>query len=1326
MYIVFDTETTGLPEDFSAPITDFDNWPRIVQIAWKVYDISGKELSSHNRIIKPDGFTIPQESIRVHRITNERANKEGISLQVALDEFVASIQSSKFLIAHNISFDDKVTACEFLRLGMKNYMREITHVCTMNSTVNFCRIQGKMGLKPATLTELHEKLFETKFEDAHDALVDVEALAKCFFELKKLNVLSFDNYEISLLNSKKSEDLILEKWKPKQDEINQVSSMVNFGVHTYHSVLEGAGDAGEYVKEAKKHNHNSLVLTDLGTLSGSFAFYKKCKSEDIKPIIGCEFFLNDSIGQFEQKLQDKNAIQKIIIRDYQGFLNINRINYLSFQEGYYRVPRIKTEWIIENKEGLILTTSSKNGIISQYLQMGKYLDAENYLTKMLDEFGKRSYIAEISLEDNAIQRQYNSFIINMANKYGMALIISNEIYYPKKEDSVIQDVLQSINQKKSIKKSRTKENRDMYYLGVDDIFRMNKEFGFNYNENFIKSCFLTSEKISETCNFDFEIDVEKYPNYKPTEDVIKYFKTDKTEEIIHKLSHAKLNQKLKIYEKNGPIQINEERVKEYRERLDYELQVIKDKKMLDYFLVVWELIRYCGDNDIEVGPGRGSAAGSLLSWCLDITKIDPLRFDLYFERFLNPTRKGPPDIDIDFETGSDTKTDKFLYEKYGKDCVFPVITFSTFNEKGCMKDVAKAFGQDAGFESDVFAVTKEMPKTFMKYDGDLKDWLRDWPNDKECSTRVKDWILDPKNKQIIDTTLRLQGQVRNLGKHAAGIVITPSSAWNCMPINVVKGIRVSGFQESGSGKDLSDLGILKLDRLNLTTLNVLKESINLVKEKRGIDISEQVKYVDLNNPDLFEELRGGNNQGIFQFESDGMSKMIKKMHTESFEEMVAANALYRPGPMGLKAHEEYIKNKKYPKEISLVHPCLEPLLKSTNGVLIFQEQLMFIAHELGGMSLGEGDNLRKVMDKASKIIKKNLSGEKLEEKEANDKSYKQYLVLWEKFKQGCKERGLKEGEVKKIEEWLIKYLGYSFNRSHSVSYSYVAMQTLFMKKYYPTEFYTALLNNAKNDNDWLSSAIMGAFLKGIKILPPSRKSKWEWTMLDEENILMGFSSINGMGEIAYDELQKVDIENINKDEFFTHTFSKFNKANFESCLKAGVFDDWSKSREELKELRKMKMKKNTMQLDLFGQNSFDIVQESIKGKHEETTKEERYTQFISVCALDLELFNKISNIKQEFQAQYNFNIESVIDFEKQDRYYFFVLKNITQRISKNGKNYWSLELGDGGSSVKMVVWEDAYDRIKDKMEVGGIYLTKFSKDRGWLKFQDGAQFRRIY
>ena len=639
MYIVFDTETTGLPEDYSAPITDFDNWPRIVQLAWKVYDIDGNELSSHNRIIKPEGFIIPPESIRIHRITNERANQEGIPLVDALKEFVQCIQDSKFLIAHNISFDDRVTGCEFLRAGMYNYMRDINHVCTMFSTIDYCRIQGKMGLKAPTLTELHEKLFNRHFEDAHDAMVDVDALGKCFFKLKELGVLGFGNHEIQFLDSEESRENILEKWKNKNGEIETPTPMVHFGVHTFYSVLEGASNSSDYVKKAKNKGHKAITLMDKGNLSGSFDFYQKCKYEKIKPIIGCEFNLNDSIGEHEEKLQDTNCVQKIIVKDSFGFVNINKLNYESFSKGYYRLPRIKTEWIIENKEGLMLTTSSKDGMVGKYIKTGKYELAEEYIVKMLNIFGKQNYIAEISLEDNSNQRQYNNFIISMVDKYNMAIIFTHQIYYSEKGEEVIQDILESINQKKSIKASRTKENRNMMYVGEEEIMSMNKEFNYNYSEDFLRVCMITSDRISQVCNFDFETDVEKYPQYEPTQDVIDYFGTSDTEEIIRKLAHAKLNQKLALYEKRGPVKVTEELYQKYKDRLEYELVVIKDKKMLDYFLVVWELIRFCKKENIWTGVGRGSAAGSLLSYCLEITDIDPLRFDLYFERFLNPERK---------------------------------------------------------------------------------------------------------------------------------------------------------------------------------------------------------------------------------------------------------------------------------------------------------------------------------------------------------------------------------------------------------------------------------------------------------------------------------------------------------------------------------------------------------------------------------------------------------------------------------------------------------------------------------------------------------------
>lgn len=391
-----------------------------------------------------------------------------------------------------------------------------------------------------------------------------------------------------------------------------------------------------------------------------------------------------------------------------------------------------------------------------------------------------------------------------------------------------------------------------------------------------------------------------------------------------------------------------------------------------------------------------------------------------------------PDIDIDFMTGTDDITNNFLYEKYGRERVMSVGTFGTFSEKNTIKDVVRAFrGKEAtSFGSDVFALTEEMPD-FLKYNDTLKHWFETWPDKPECSPRVRAWIRDPKNKEIIDVALRLHGNIRGIGKHAAGVVITPDVSWKYIPTNIIASNEniVTAFQEADkSGKDLSELGILKLDRLKLETLNVIKQAIELVKENKKIDITEEVDYVDLKDSNLYTELRLGLNHGIFQFESSGMNNLIRGMQVEEFEELVACNALYRPGPMGIGAHEEFIRNKFNPEKIEYVHPALEPILKDTKGVLVFQEQLMFIADKIGGMGLGKGDNLRRYMDKASKIIARSSAGETLTEEEVNNKNWQGFQQYWNMFLDGAVAQGYDKEGVDKIKDWVIKYLGYSFNK----------------------------------------------------------------------------------------------------------------------------------------------------------------------------------------------------------------------------------------------------------------------------------------------------------
>ncbi len=1255
--------------------------------------------------------------------------------------------------------------------------------------------------------------------------------------------------------------------------------MVHLHLHTDFSALDGASKSDNYIRIAKELNHPAITILDHGNASGWLTHYQKCKSKGIKPILGMEAYLNDNLegklSKAEAESIDssaKNTHQSIIIKNQEGYVNLNRLIYRSFTEGYYYKGRINTEWLLENKKGLIVTTSCMASKFARLIEEGKESEAEERILLFKREFGDDFY-AELQFNEIEQQKSYNRFILKMIKKHDLQPILTGDVHYAKPEDNRLQDILIAVNQSQPVGRAFALQARELYYTSFADFHDMNKRLGFNYPEHYVDLCLENTLKVAEKCNFEFDMVNDKYPKYEPTPDVVSYFKTEDTKEIARKLAFAKLRQKLDKYRKNGVVQMTDELEKKYHERLEYELKVIEDKKVLDYFLVVWELIRFCMKEGIMTGTGRGSAAGSLLSWCLDIVKIDPVRFGLYFERFLNPQRNTMPDVDLDFESGTDEKTLNFLYEKYGRERVVPVVTFGTFNEKGCLKDVTKALGFDAGFDSEVFKVTKEMPD---KWDCTLEEWFRDWPENKDCSEDVRKWIRDPRNAEIIENTVKLQGQLRNLGKHAAGIVITPGPVWESMPVNICKGQVVSGFQESGNAKDLSSIGILKLDRLKLETLNVIKDAVKYIRERHGDETAdraqEEIDYVDLKDPKLFEELRLGFNQGIFQFESDGMNVMLKAMVCENFDELVAANALYRPGPMGIKAHEEFIKNKFNPDNRQYAHRILEPLLADTKGVLIYQEQLMFIANQVGGMTLGEGDNLRKAMDGAGKIISKKLDGKELSEDEENNKNYKSYKELWKKFIEGAKEKGLSEGDVGKIESWLIKYLGYSFNKclsydttvherekgqipigevkigdfvkgynpesgeeefnrvvavhengtkqihkfktangaelkctldhkiltlngmhtlksilesdvniisgkslmkyddfivggcvfigeeetidleidsefhnfyaneicvsnSHSLCYSYIAMQTLYLKHYYSVEFYSSLLNHPKTGSDddknraWLNSALLSAMSKGIRITPPNRKSNWSWTIVDDKTIAMGYSSINGMGEVAFMELQANDVKNLDKAAFFSTKWSKFNKSNFEACVKAGLFDDWSDSREELKQLKQIKHKQSN-QMDLFSgevDTVLTVAERKISNTLPKTTEEEKYAQFMEVCPLDLRTLNRIMALKDQFFKSTGKQIDSVLNFEDKESYYYFMLNGKEKKTSSyNNSEYYLLTLSDGSGNKKVVMNEALHTKYAPILENGCFFVTKFYKNKkGYLNFNQAAPFRKV-
>lgn len=638
MYILFDTETIGTPRKYDLPASDLANWAtaRMVQIAWIEYDEHGNKVASHDYLIKPDGFTIPLEAIKIHRITNERANERGLPVKKVLAMFREALARNKYLVAHNVQFDQNVVGSEFIRAGQDDPLEGIFKVCTMKLTTNFVKARSPWGAgkyKWPTLSELHMKLFGTEFKDAHDALVDTEALGRCFFKLQEMGILGFKEaaQNNSMFSGAKSADLPAEElFKP----------MVNFGLHTFFSILRGASSSEQYVKRAKDLGHTAIVLTDRGNLSGSLDFYQRCKAEGLKPIIGCELNVNDNIGKYEDKSEEGSSyVQKIIVKNKLGYINLNKLLFLSHTDGFLNgESRISTDWLIKNKEGLMVSTSGHEGYVADLVVRGRREDAEAYILKLKAAFGDDLFV-EVKFNELQEQKTLNEFLLSMALKHKLKVIVDNDVHYASPDGNELQDTVYTIGQHgASLKKGKLFDRRSLFYASRKNFMDFNKKFGYFYPEKVIEAFMDNTIELADRCSFDFEFGVEKYPKYEPTQDVIDYFKTDSPEEIIYKMASAKLKKKLKERERRTSVVVSEEEREKYFNRLSFELDIIKSKNMLDYFMINWEILRDYRSKGFEVGSGRGSAAGSLLSWVLDITKIDPIKYGLYFERFLNPTR----------------------------------------------------------------------------------------------------------------------------------------------------------------------------------------------------------------------------------------------------------------------------------------------------------------------------------------------------------------------------------------------------------------------------------------------------------------------------------------------------------------------------------------------------------------------------------------------------------------------------------------------------------------------------------------------------------------
>ena len=808
-------------------------------------------------------------------------------------------------------------------------------------------------------------------------------------------------------------------------------------LHSSYSILDGVANPEEYAALAKKVGMSSLALTDHGTMSGILRFSNACKKEGINGIIGCEFYINNRIGEFIPKGEkNPNAHVVILSKNKRGYKNMLKINYHSFVEGFYYRARISRKFLFEHSEGTICLTACMGGEIPQLIGKGERKAAENLLLEYKEVFGDDLY-GELEFNEIEAQQKVTWGMYELCKKNKVKFVLTGDCHYLNPKDVKIQDMLLMINTKKTVssKDPFRFEARSLYFHSAEDYLNLNEDFGFNLPVKVVEEAIARTEEVADKCKFDDIGGSGKFPVFID-------------EDGIPVNANAVLSEKCysglgKIIE-SAPLSKGYD-LATYQSRMKHELQVISNRGFSDYFLIIEDIIRFCEKENIAIGAGRGSAAGSLVSYSLGITRVDPILHKLLFERFLNEVRKATPDIDLDFESGRKDKIEEYLKAKYGKDHVAHIITFNNFRQKGALRSVARVLekSNDDEFKTIIKKIEDDPPNVPVgTYSIGQQMKIGEW------TSREKEYMK--KNKTLFGVAGKLVGRINHVGQHAAGVAITAEKLSEYIPVYKIKGSIVTGFTEGKDGKELSECGVLKIDILGLDQVTMLKQAKELAdsSSKKELDLDS----IDLEDPELFKSLREEPSNGIFQLESESIDAFTKRIEPRCFEDVVAINALHRPAVMNAGEHERYLKRKKKAFKWEEEHGKpykyeteVGKILSSTYGVIAYQEQFMMILHKLGNFSLDEADKARKTFE---------MRGKKGEEE--LDK-------VVDRFRKAATLKGYDDKYVDSLIDALEKFSEYGFNRSHSVSYSVVTMQTLYMRKYHPLCFYTALLNNTKNE-----------------------------------------------------------------------------------------------------------------------------------------------------------------------------------------------------------------------------------------------------------------------
>ena len=1342
MYLIFDTETTGLPKSWNAPITNTDNWPRCVQIAWQLHDGMGNVIEHNDFLIKPEGYNIPYDAERIHGISTELATEQGISLAEGLVLFNEALEKTTFIVGQNVNFDLNIMGCEFHRLGVENKLTSlpVLDTCT-EKTALLCQIPGGRGgkFKLPTLTELHTHLFGTGFGDAHNATADVEATTRCFLELIRLRKFTKEQLEVSPdyfksfsetnpnpiqvlglkhINLKRESEKIrkrLEKLKDTQAtkstsdglaemENVQFSHLHN---HTQFSVLQSTMQIGNIIKAAAKDNMPAVAITDTANMMGSFHFvsailkHNKTATTPMKPIIGCEF---NVCGDHRNKSVKDNGYQIVLLaKNKRGYHNLAKMSSIAFVDGFYYVPRIDREIIQKYKEDIIVLTGNLNGEVpSKILNLGEK-QAEEALLWWKSEFKDDFYI-ELMRHHQQDEKIVNETLLKFSKNHHIKVVATNNTFYLTQEDSNAHDILLCVKDGEKQATPIGKGRGYRYGLPNDEYYFKSSQDMKTLFADLPEAIINIQEVVGKIEIFTLARDV-----LLPAFDIPDEFKDPKDEEDEGKRGE---NNFLKHLTFVGAKKRYGEITAAIKERLDFELSVIEKTGYPGYFLIVEDFIREARNMDVAVGPGRGSAAGSVVAYCLWITNIDPIKYDLLFERFLNPERISMPDIDIDFDDEGRGRVMDYVIEKYGSNQVAQIITYGTMAAKSSIRDTARVLDLPL-FEADRIAKLIPLIKLKNIFGEDAKSkgkvaGLRS--EEKQLVEELKsisygsDLAAETVNKATI-----LEGSVRNTGIHACGVIITPGDITNYVPVALAKDsdMYVTQFDNSV----VESAGLLKMDFLGLKTLTLIKDTVKIVKAKHNVDLDPE--NFPLDDTKTYELFQKGETVGIFQYESPGMQKHMRSLKPTVFADLIAMNALYRPGPM--EYIPSFINRKHGTEDIEYDLPAMEEYLAETYGITVYQEQVMLLSQKLANFTKGEADVLRKAMGKKQIAVLDKMKPKFVAQAAANGHDAEKLEKIW------------KDWEA---------FASYAFNKSHSTCYAWIAYQTAYLKAHYPAEYMASVLSNNMNDIKSVSFFMEECKRMGLAVLGPDlNESYLKFSVNDEGAVRFGMAAVKGVGAGAVRAIIKERKENGNFNSIFDLAkrvdLRAANKKSFDSLVKAGAFDSFTDTHRAqyfstdekgitfleraMKFGSKYQENKNSAQVSMFGEASTvqfpepDIPECETWGTMELLSQEKEVIGiYISAHPLD-DFKNEmifcnatLKHFKDDLSKYLNMNLS-----------FAGIISDVQHRVSKAGKGWAMFTIEDYGDSHEFRIFGEEYLKMKHFLVPNSFLFVRATIQPGW-------------